>query len=188
MPAKLWLWETESSEALSSLAPAPTADAHVESYVRENGPGGLVLCESEQVARNWRTARRLETLFAGGSFGADGGSLLFKVGIRTPAGCRDELLEWYRQEHLPILLECPVWDGCRFVEEEVDAGCRFHALHQLSHREALESNERARSRSTPWFFELKRHDWFDEPFTRVLYRRIDPSTDGVTEGVAQRPR
>ena len=51
-----------------------------------------------------------------------------------------------------------------------------------------ESNERARSRSTPWFFESKSRDWFGETFTRVLCRRFDPSANGVTEGAAERPR
>ena len=184
----LWLCETESSEPLPSLAPAPSSALSVESYVRDDGPGGLVLCEAEHVARSWPMARRLETLFAQGRFGSGQGRFLFKVGIRTPVGFREELLAWYRKEHLPILLECPEWDGCRFVHEEVDEGCRFYALHQLSHRRALESNERARSRSTPWFFELKRNDWFDEPFSRVLYRRVDRSSDGAIERTGGRRR
>ena len=188
MVTTLWLCETQSSEALASLAPAPSSASCVESYVREGEPGGLALCETEQVARTWRTARRLKTLLAEGSFGAEHGRYLFKVGIWTPASFRDELLEWYRGEHLPILLECADWDGCRFVREETDEGCQFYALHQLSHPRALESNERARSRSTPWFFELKRNDWFDEPFTRVLYRRIDASTDDTTDGIGERRR
>ena len=177
----LWLCETDSTEPIPSLAPTPSSASSVESYVRDDGLGGLVLCESEHVARSWPAARRLETLFADGRFGPGHGRLLFKVGIRTPAGFRDELLAWYRQEHLPILLECPEWNGCRFVREEAHEGCRFHALHQLSHRRALESSERSRSRSTPWFFELKRNDWFDEPFSRVLYRRFERSPDGTIE-------
>ena len=184
MPTTLWLWETESSEARSSLVPMPTSESHVESYASEDGPGGLALCEAEQAARNWRTAGGLETLFTGGSFGVDGGSSVQGRHLDS----RRELLEWYWQEPLPILPECSVWNDCRFVEEEVAAGCQFYALHQPSHREALESNERARARSTPWLFELKRLDWFDEPFTRVLYRRIDPSTDDVTQGAAEKQR
>ena len=184
----LWLCETESSEPLPSLAPAPSSALSVESYVRDDGPGGLVLCEAEHVARSWPMARRLDPLFAQGRFGSGQGRFLFKVGIRAPAKFREELLAWYRQEHLPILLECPEWDGCRFMHEEVDEGCRFYALHQLSHRRALESNERARSRSTPWFFELKRNDWFDEPFSRVLYRRVDRSSDGAIERAGGRRR
>ena len=188
MTTCLWLCEAESSEALASLAPTPSAASCVESYVREDGPGGLALCETEHVARSWRMGRRLETLFAEGRFGSALGGYLFKVGIWTPARFRDELLEWYRREHLPILLGCPAWDGCRFAQEDVDEGCQFYALHQLSHPRALESDERARSRSTPWFFELKRNDWFDEPFTRVLYRRIDESPDDAMEGTGGRRR
>ena len=184
----LWLCETESSELLSSFAPAPTSTSCVESYVLEDAPGGLVLCDAEHVARSWPMAMRLETLFADGRFGSWHGSFLFKVGIWAPAKFRGELREWYRQEHLPILLECPVWDGCRFTQEEVGEGCQFYALHQLSHPRALESKERARSRSTPWFLELKRNDWFDEPFTRVLYRRADESTDDAVEGTRGRRR
>jgi hypothetical protein len=46
------------------------------------------------------------------------------------------------------------------------------ALHQLADRAALSSPERSRSRATPWFLRLARHDWFDGPFTRTLYRRV----------------
>lgn len=163
----------------------PLADDVVAAGVERLAANGIRrhLCHdplnSEHVARSWPAARRLDTLFAEGRFGPGHGSLLFKVGIRTPAGFGEELLAWYRQEHLPILLECPEWNGCRFVREEVHEGCQFHALHQLSHRRALESSERSRSRSTPWFFELKRNDWFDEPFSRVLYRRFERSPDGT---------
>ena len=188
MATTLWLCETESCAALSTLAAVASPASCVESYVREDAPGGLALCGTESVARTWRQARRLEMLFAEGGFGSGHGSFLFKVGIRTPTMFRDELLDWYRREHLPILLECPTWNGCRFVQEEVDEGCQFHALHQLSHSRALDSDERARSRSTSWFFELKKYDWFDEPFTRVLYRRVDVVMDDPMEGTGERRR
>ena len=37
-------------------------------------------------------------------------------------------------------------------------------------------------------FEPKKHDWFDEPFTRVLCRRLDASAGDAAEGAAQRRR
>ncbi len=74
-------------------------------------------------------------------------------------------------EHLPILLECPVWDGCRFVEQKIDKGCQFYAMHQLADKAALDSAERKRSRSTPWFKRLSVHPWFDGAFTRTLCKR-----------------
>lgn len=114
----------------------------------------------------------VEPLFGAGRHGEAGGEWLFRVGLWVPREHREEFLAWYEQEHLPILLECPSWDGCRFVEAEDATGCRFIALHQLADRAALSSPERARSRATPWFARLKQFAWFDEPFTRVLYRRV----------------
>jgi hypothetical protein len=111
----------------------------------------------------------VDLLFSGGKVGLNRGRYLFTVGIWVPAVDRAEFLDWYRNEHLPMLLECPTWNGCRFVERAVPEGCQFHALHQLEDRSALESEERRRSRATPWFMRLKRHPWFDEPFTRQLY-------------------
>ena len=93
------------------------------------------------------------------------------VGTQNSEDYRDEFLAWYETEHLPLLLECPVWDGCRFVEEAVQKGCQFHALHQFTDKRALDSEQRKRSRSTPWFNRLARNDWFDGEFKRTLYRR-----------------
>lgn len=111
-------------------------------------------------------------LFASGRFGPIGGDWLFHVGLWTPAEFRDEFLAWYEIEHLPILLECPSWEGCRFVEQAVRNGYQFYALHQLADASALDSEQRKVSRSTPWFERLKANDWFDERFVRTLYRRV----------------
>ena len=97
-------------------------------------------------------------------------SSLGKLFFRAP-DFREEFVAWYMIEHMPILLECPQWDGCRFVETSVTNGCQFYSLHQLNDRAALDSAERKRSRSTPWFKRLAQNDWFDGAFTRTLYRR-----------------
>jgi len=115
----------------------------------------------------------VQPLFEGGRHGPGAGEWLLCVGLWVPADQRGEFLAWYEQEHLPILLQCPTWDGCRFVEAPHAKGCQFFALHQLSDRAALDSAERARSRATPWFQRLKRFEWFDQPFTRTLYRRVE---------------
>lgn len=116
--------------------------------------------------------RRATLLFQGGRHGSDGGPFLFHVAIWTPSANRDELLDWYQSEHLPMLLAAENWDGCRFLEEEVSEGFLFHALHQLADRRALDSQERKDSRATPWFKRLAEHDWFDTGFVRTLYRRL----------------
>jgi hypothetical protein len=116
-------------------------------------------------------AREVNLLFTGGTYGAEAGAFLFHVGLPVPNDFREDFLAWYHDEHLPILLEAPGWDGCRFVEEPVEQGLLFHALHQLSDRRALDSAERKRSRATPWFERLAQHAWFDKGFARTLYER-----------------
>jgi hypothetical protein len=130
-----------------------------------------LLANSDDEPRGW-TLSVVEPLFSSGRYGPDAGEWLFRVGLRVPREYRDEFLAWYQQDHLPILLQCPTWDGCRFVEAPDAAACQFFALHQLSDRAALASAERARSRATAWFMRFKRLTWFDTPFTRVLYRRV----------------
>lgn len=155
---------------------APAADrvehapgASVERYIEVDDDGGLEIVPGADAQE---PGERAKLLFSSGRFGPAGGDWLFHVGLWTPAEFRDEFLAWYSIEHLPILLECPSWDGCRFVEQPVEDGCQFYALHQLADRKALESEQRSVSRSTAWFQRLKAYDWFDEAFVRTLYRRI----------------
>ena len=146
-----------------------------ELYRKAEALGYLALLREPGGEHAGWTLVPVESLFEAGRHGAAGGEWLFRVGLWVPREQREEFLAWYEQEHLPILLECPSWDGCRFVEAEDATGCRFIALHQLADQAALASPERARSRATPWFARLKQFPWFDEPFTRVLYRRVGPA-------------
>jgi hypothetical protein len=142
----------------------------VEMFSAVGGEAGLAIFNGNSEIDDPSVAPMTQ-LFGGGRVGSEGGGHLFKVDIWVPAASRAELLDWYASEHLPILLECPTWDGCRFVEKEVRDGHQFYALHQLADPRALESEERRRSRATPWFMRLKRYPWFDEAFTRALYVR-----------------
>ncbi len=116
-------------------------------------------------------AREVSVLFTGGTYGAAAGPHLFHVALHVPNEFREDFLSWYKDEHLPMLLEAPGWDGCRFIEEPVAKDFLFHALHQLSDRTALDSDARKRSRSTPWFQRLAQNAWFDKGFVRALYAR-----------------
>jgi hypothetical protein len=152
----------------SEYTPSATA-AGVEIYVEAEGDGRLEIRADSPAAPADEQPARL--LFSAGRVGREGGDWLFHVGLWAPSDYREEFLAWYSIEHLPILLECPTWDGCRFVEQPVADGCQFYALHQLADRAALESEQRKASRSTAWFRRLKANDWFDEAFVRTLYRR-----------------
>lgn len=146
--------------------------ASVELYTGADSDQSLVIIESaREIGDN--SVFPVRELFSGGSFGTAGGNHLFKVGLWVPAESRAEFLAWYESEHLPILLECADWTGCRFIEKPVEEGHQFYALHQLGNVSALDSQERQRSRATPWFMRLKQHPWFDGAFTRQLYNRAE---------------
>jgi len=157
----------ESTLATGGAQPKP------EAYARVDGAGTLLLYTDAAPSRSAGIATPVEMLFAAGTCGPQAGSHLFRVGLQVPREYRDEFLAWYETEHLPMLLGCAQWKGCRFVEAKRDAGCQFYALHQLASPAALDSPERKASRATPWFRRFAQQAWFDAPFTRVLYRRID---------------
>jgi hypothetical protein len=165
----MFLGETRKSE-IDSLARLVQGKrgATVERFAAEDNEKALIILDGGSQIEHPLLVP-VELLFSGGKVGPNRGPYLFMVGIWLPAAERSEFLEWYQNEHLPILLECPTWNGCRFVESAASKGHQFYALHQLADRSALQSEERRRSRATPWFMRLKQHPWFDEPFTRQLY-------------------
>lgn len=167
----MWMLELPSAKVASTNGEAARHAANGELFSQEDGPGALIVGSAATPA-GVSAAREIKPLFDGGKFGRQGGEWLFRVGLWTPEDYRGEFLAWYQVEHLPMLLECSTWDGCRFVEESVDKGCQFYALHQLSGKKALDSDERKRSRATPWFKRLAANEWFDGGFTRTLYRRV----------------
>lgn len=164
------IWEApDAAASLESLRVA--ADRTAEIFARDDQQGSVVLCQ-EGVAPRGVTEKRVDVLFSGGHFGPDAGQWLFCVGLWVPDDYAAELCAWYRHEHAPILLECPVWNGFTFVEQKIDRGRQYYAVHWLAERSALDSEFRKLSRSTPWFRRLARNDWFDGAFVRVLGRRL----------------
>jgi hypothetical protein len=147
-----------------------TASTPFEAYVAVEAEGGFGICATSDALAS-PAKREVNVLFSGGTSGVAAGPYLFVVGLAVPADYREEFLAWYEHEHLPMLLEEPGWEGCRFVEEPVEQGLLFHALHQLSDRKALDSDARKRSRATPWFQRLAQNAWFDTGFARTLYER-----------------
>jgi hypothetical protein len=148
----------------------------IELFSGVDGTRHLALVHDAAPEQPQWTLQPVASLFSGGRCGPAAGGWLFRVGLWVPTEHRSEFLSWYEQEHLSILLACPAWDGCRFVEAPAALGCRFIALQQLADPAALSSSERARSRATPWFMRLSQFDWFDEPFARALYRRAAGSS------------
>ena len=165
------IWESSITDAAELRQLAASCAEETEIFLRDDQNGALMVCSGTKSA-DGSPYREVKKLFDSGRFAKAGGDWLFCVGLWTPNEFREEFLAWYQMEHLPILLECSEWNGCRFVEEVVQIGCQFYAMHQLSDRNALDSEERKRSRSTPWFKRLTSNDWFDGAFKRTLYKRI----------------
>lgn len=175
----MWMFVGEAATAVQVLELAGAQGETPEAYAGDDGSAHLVLREDDggEPPDQWSVAAPI--VFCDGGFGREGGEHMLMVGLWTPQEDRDELLSWYRQEHLPMLLGCSAWGGCRFVEVAAEQGSQFYALHQLWDIAALDSDQRKRSRDTDWFHRLKRKDWFDEPFTRVLLRRLGTRQAGA---------
>lgn len=168
----MFIWRTHVSDAAELLALSRHALGPAECLQRDDTQGGIILC-NEGRAPQGVYEKRGTRLFTAGQYGSEAGPWVFLVGIWTPEDWREEFCAWYRCEHGPMLIECPEWQGFEFIDIPESNGCRFYVLHRLADRSALDSEERKRSRSTPWFRRLAKNAWFDGPFERVLCRQMD---------------
>lgn len=165
------IWETSAVEHKRLEAVARHTSGAAECLRRDDGKGSLILCDQGNAPRGVQE-KRVSRLFSAGRVGPEAGPWIFMVGIWTPEEWREEFCGWYQYEHGPMLLECPVWQGFHFLEASVESGCQFYVLHRLADKAALDSDERRRSRATPWFKRLSRNKWFDGAFERVLTQRL----------------
>lgn len=99
--------------------------------------------------------------------------VLYAVWFGVPAHAAADIEAWYREEHIPLLMEEPLWRAAvsyRVVHGE-PAHLTHLTLHYLESAEALKSPARQRARGTPWRQRLGREPWFRG--LQVLYERID---------------
>lgn len=164
------MWQTSAISAEELEALVGRVKGAAECLIREDKKGGVILCEQGKAPRGV-IETRLTPLLSLGRFGPDAGPWVFLVGIWTPEDWREEFCAWYQCEHGPMLLECREWSGFQLMETSVEKGCQFHVLHRLADRSALNSEQRKRSRATPWFKRLSKNKWFDAAFDRVLCYR-----------------
>ncbi len=166
----MWKTTRTSPEALGAVI--RRAQGEVECLVGADGAAALVTCQRGSPPDGVEQIDSCR-VYSAGDFGPDGGPWVFAVGIWTPQEWGPELCAWYQDEHAPMLMECRDWKGVDLREAPSRSGRQFHVLHRLADRSALDSPQRAASRRTPWFDRLARHSWFDGPFERILYRRMD---------------
>jgi hypothetical protein len=165
------MWMFAGDAEIANIITESADSATIESFQKDDDAAKRLLLGNGATTPD--RAEDATILFTGGTFGPNAGRFLFRVGMWTPDADRDDFLAWYEDDHLSVLLEHPAWDGCRFIETAADYGCQFYVLHQMQDPVALDSDERRRSRDTPWFHRLKKKDWFDDAFVRALYQRTD---------------
>lgn len=97
--------------------------------------------------------------------------LSYVVTFAVPEDYWNEFEAWYATEHLPIMLQEPLWAGCqiyRCLENDRGGGApgleapnawTHVAIHSLRSREALQSPARERARSTAWRERLSHNEW-----------------------------
>jgi hypothetical protein len=72
------------------------------------------------------------------------------VCMTPPAGGEDDFVDWYRQEHIPMLLAVPGWRRVRLFRQVEGEGPAFMAIHELETPGVFDRPEYTASVSTPW--------------------------------------
>lgn len=88
--------------------------------------------------------------------------VLYAVFFEAAASELADFDAWYALDHVPILMECEDWLGCRRFELTASHPHSHNrlALHYLAREDALRSEARLRARNTPWRQRLSEKDWF----------------------------
>ena len=72
------------------------------------------------------------------------------VCMTPPHAGQDDLVAWYRQEHISMLLDVPGWCRVRLFRQVDGRGPAFMAVHELQSPAVFERPEYTKSISTPW--------------------------------------
>jgi hypothetical protein len=67
-----------------------------------------------------------------------------------PVASTDEVINWYRDEHIPLLLQIDGWRRIRLYERLDGAGPRIVALHELESPAVFETDGYRHATTTPW--------------------------------------
>jgi hypothetical protein len=67
-----------------------------------------------------------------------------------PVASTDEVINWYRDEHIPLLLQIDGWRRIRLYERVDGAGPTVVALHELESPAVFETDGYRHATTTPW--------------------------------------
>lgn len=88
--------------------------------------------------------------------------VLYAVMFDVPEDRLADFDEWYDVDHVPLLLGCKDWLGCRRYALEDSHPHQFNrmALHYLADASALQSDARAAARASAWRDRIAAEPWF----------------------------
>jgi hypothetical protein len=105
--------------------------------------------ERDMMARLPVMDRRELQLILGCEPWTDDAPYQLTVALEPAPGTRADFIDWYREEHIPMLLKVPGWRRARLFEQVEGSGPAFCALHELEKPDVFEGPEYEATR-TPW--------------------------------------
>lgn len=100
-----------------------------------------------------------------------GSPIFYTVSFPVPEEQEAALGDWYDEEHIGLLQECPHWvltRRFRVADPVPDRWGRHLAIHYLGDIEALRSPQRDAARHTPWRLQLEQEPWFRGTYSICL--------------------
>ena len=111
--------------------------------------------------------------------GAVTGSVLTALWFDAPEERGDSFVDWFRDEHGPLLLEEPAWLRIRQLRLDASTRSATHlVLHDLADPSAFSSPALAAARETPARCEWAAQEWFANNVTMVFAREETPLPTG----------
>jgi hypothetical protein len=136
-PRYLALYELESLDVLKTAA-----------YTRLNGERSER--EANMMARIPMIDRRELELVVDCAPQPDEAAYQMTVCMSPPAQGFADFADWYRQEHIGMLLEVPGWRRVRLFRQVVGDGPSFMAVHELDTPDVFDHPNYTAAISTPW--------------------------------------
>ncbi|WP_406385148.1 hypothetical protein [Streptomyces sp. NBC_01618] len=114
-------------------------------------------------------------------------TISYVVTFTVPEDYWNEFEAWYATEHLPIMLQEPLWAGCqiyRCIKSDRGSGAPGNqardswthvAFHSLRSQDAMKSPARERARATPWRERLSQNAWHRASVRHTFEAMTQPS-------------
>jgi hypothetical protein len=96
--------------------------------------------------------------------------------MTPPRDAEDDFVAWYREEHIPLLLEVPGWRRVRLFRQVEGSGPTFMAVHELESPGVFDRPEYDTAISTPWRERIRQSVLRRERHFFGLWRRMPQPT------------